>query len=83
MFEVSFSYIAYSKQFYLKIFCSGKLIKKISLERLSTICYIDTRKGEATEAAYPHILYNLHLYDVSRQLVPVVGGYFRLSLKIS
>lgn len=47
------------------------------------MCYIDTRKGEATEAAYPHILYNLHLYDVSRQLVPVVGGYFRLSLKIS
>lgn len=44
---------------------------------------LSIEKGEATEAAYPHILYNLHLYDVSRQLVPVVGGYFRLSLKIS
>ena len=52
-----------------------------TLESCFEICYADNRKGEATEAAYPHTLYNLHLYDVSRQLVLVVGGYF-FSLKI-
>lgn len=56
----------------------------VSNIRLTNVlcCAILNIEREAREAAYPRVFCCLTLYSVSRQLLRIVGGYFRLSLKI-
>ena len=47
-----------------------------SLRSTARCAILIIEKGIATEAAYPQQLITLHFYDISRQLLRIVGGYF-------
>lgn len=64
----------------LKIEPSAPKNQWICLNPAVRCAILRIEKGKAIEAAYPLIATKLTFFNVSRQLFPVVGGYFLLSL---